>query len=142
MHANVRVGAALSAIRRAVVRSLCWRGAACCADIDQDFAPQVHTVNSGCMFHSYSFKGKPGKAIIALSRRHFGVNALRVLLDGTVLGQQLFHNDVYSKVQFTTYSLPSPLCDVCSEALWRDMQCHCRPLLVCGQLTSVFSIAI
>lgn len=44
-----------------------------------------------------SFKGKQDQAIITLSRRQFGTDALRALLDGAVLGTLQFQNDIYSK---------------------------------------------
>lgn len=56
-----------------------------------------------CGLMRCSFDGKPGQAIIKLSRRHFERADLAKLLEGVRFEKKQFHNDIYSKASCTLH---------------------------------------
>lgn len=46
-----------------------------------------------------SLAGKPGQAIITLTRRHFDKSDLQKVLEGVRFEEKQFRNDIYSKVR-------------------------------------------
>lgn len=70
-----------------------------------------------------SFDGKPGQAIIKLSRRHFERADLAKLLEGVRFEKKQFHNDIYSKY---TASLPAKWGYITADITYPATEKHIR----------------